>query len=104
MRDKDALLFFTSDHGESLGENKRWGHGGPTSLKEQTHVCAFIWYSDLYAQQHPEIIKALKQNAQRFTSHRQLYHTIISICGLKSSLQINSEDMTKILIPEKSQN
>ncbi|MBR5213378.1 MAG: sulfatase-like hydrolase/transferase [Akkermansia sp.] len=95
MRDKDALLFFTADHGESLGENNRWGHGGPTTIQEQTHVCSFIWYSDSYASNHPEIIEKLKKNAQGFTSHAQLYHTIISICGIKSSVQIDDLDLTK---------
>lgn len=95
MRDKEALLFFTADHGESFGENDRWGHGGPRYATEQRHVCAFIWYSDLYAQNHPEVIEGLKKNAHNFTSHDQLYHTIISLCGIKSDVQIEEQDMTK---------
>lgn len=95
MRDKEALLFFTSDHGESFGENDRWGHGGPRYALEQRHVCAFIWYSDLYAQKHPEVIDALRQNAPAFTSHDHVYHTIISLCGIKSDAQIPQQDMTK---------
>ena len=96
MRDKDALLFFTADHGESFGENDRWGHGGPRYATEQRHVCAFIWYSDLYAQNHPEVIEALKKNAPNFTSHDQLYHTIISLCGIKSAIQIEEQDMSRL--------
>lgn len=100
MRDKDALLFFTADHGESFGENDRWGHGGPRFALEQRHVCAFIWYSDLYAQKHPEVIAALQQNAARFTSHDQVYHTIISLCGIRSDVQIPEQDMTQPVPPE----
>lgn len=95
MRDKDALLFFTSDHGESFGENDRWGHGGPRYAEEQRHVCAFVWYSDTYAAKHPEVIEALRNNAERFTSHDQVYHTIISLCGIKSEVQIPEQDMSR---------
>lgn len=103
MRDKDALLFFTADHGESFGENDRWGHGGPRYATEQRHVCAFIWYSDIYAQKHPEIIEALRQNAKNFTSHDHLYHTIISICGIKSDVQIPQQNMTLHPLPEEEE-
>lgn len=100
LRNEDALLFFTADHGESFGENGRWGHGGPRYATEQRHVCAFIWYSDTYAQKHPEIIEALKQNAADFTSHDHLYHTIISLCGLQSAVQIPEQNMTLHPLPE----
>lgn len=95
MRDKEAVLFFTSDHGESFGENARYGHGGPYSATEQRHVCAFLWYSDLYARRHPEVIAELRRNAPHFTLHDQIYHTIISLCGIKSDAQIPEQDMTR---------
>ncbi len=95
IHDEDTILFFTSDHGESFGENGRRGHGGPSTAKEQTHVAGFVWYSDSYAKNHPEVIAALKTNASKFNSLDQVYHTILSICGISSELQINSEDMTK---------
>lgn len=101
MRDKEALLFFTSDHGESFGENNRWGHGGPAHATEQIHVCAYIWYSDMYAEKHPEVIEALRKNAGNFTSVDHIYHTIISLCGLKSDVQIPEQDMTIYPLPEK---
>lgn len=91
----DALLIFTSDHGESFGEEGRYGHAGPMSAMEQRHVFSFIWYSDRYAAKHPEIIQALKENAGRFTSHACIYHTIISACGISSDAQIPSLDMTR---------
>lgn len=95
LKEQSTILFFTSDHGESFGENGRIGHGGPMTAKEQTHCCAFIWYSDLYAQQHPEIISNLKKNAHLFTSHSFIYHTILSLAGIKSDLQNPAKDMTQ---------
>lgn len=95
VKDQDAILFFTSDHGESFGENGRWGHGGPHSAKEQLHVCGFIWYSDLYKKRRPEVIRALTENAARFTSLDYVYHTIISMCGITSAVQSKKQDMTQ---------
>lgn len=96
---EDAILFFTSDHGESFGENGRFGHGGPHSAIEQLHITGFIWYSDIYAKNHPEIIHALRENAGRFHSLDQVYHTILSLCGIASDLQKESDDMTKLPCP-----
>lgn len=96
---EDAILFFASDHGESFGENGRVGHGGPHSAIEQLHIAGFIWYSDAYAKNHPEIIQALKENAERFRSLDQVYHTILSICGISSDIQKESDDMTKRVSP-----
>ena len=95
MKDKYAIVFFTSDHGESFGENGRWGHGGPKTAKEQLHVAGFIWYSDSYAEKYPDVVRHLKENAEKFTSLDYAYHTIISMCGISSELQIPSQDMTR---------
>lgn len=97
LKNTNAILIFTSDHGESFGEGGRYGHAGPISAKEQTHVCTFIWYSDKYAETHPEIINNLKNNVDKFTSHDNIYHTIISIAGIQSEVQIMKQDMTKEL-------
>ncbi len=95
LRDKDAILIYTSDHGESFGEGGFYVHGGPVTRKEQTHVFAFIWYSDTYKERRPEIVEALRQNAGRFVSHDYIYHTIISMCGLASDVQRLEQDMTR---------
>lgn len=95
LKEEDAILFFASDHGESFGEEGRIGHGGPKSAAEQLHVCGFMWYSDEYARKRPEIIQGLKDNATRFVSLNQFYHTVVSLCGLASAVQIAEHDMTR---------
>jgi arylsulfatase A-like enzyme len=95
LQSYDAILLFTSDHGESFGEEGRFGHAGPMTAMEQRRVFSFIWYSDSYAEKRPEIIKALKDNALRFTSHDYVYHTIISVAGIHSDIQIPAQDMTR---------
>lgn len=95
LQSYDAILLFTSDHGEYFGEEGRFGHAGPMTAMEQRRVFSFIWYSDNYAEKHPEIIKSLKDNALRFTSHDYVYHTIISMAGIHSDIQIPAQDMTR---------
>lgn len=46
---KDSMLWFISDHGESLGENGQYMHGGfPYALapKEQKHIASMIWINN----------------------------------------------------------
>ena len=95
LQSNDAILLFTSDHGESFGEEGRFGHAGPMTAMEQRQVFSFIWYSNSYAEKHPEIIQALKDNALRFTSHDHIYHTIISVAGIQSDIQLPAQDMTR---------
>lgn len=94
LKEKDAILFFISDHGESFGEEGRYCHSGPLSADEQVHVCCFIWYSNLYERRRPNIVEALKQNATRKVNHSFIYHTIISASGIHSKVQNCNLDFT----------
>lgn len=95
LKDKNAILIYSSDHGQSFGEDGYYTHGGLLSLKEQRHVFTFVWYSDEYRNKHPEIIGAMSQNRLKPISHNHLFHTIISLCGIRSALQIKEMDLTK---------
>lgn len=94
LKSSEAIMIFVSDHGESFGEGGRQAHAGPRTAIEQIHVCAFIWFSDKYNKNHPEIIQALRNNAHKFTSFEHIYHTIISMGGIASDIQVPELDMT----------
>ena len=47
----DALLVFTADHGESLGEHASWFEHGPTPYNNTAHVPLFLLFSDERAPQ-----------------------------------------------------
>lgn len=94
IEDKPAIVLIVGDHGESFGEGGRICHGGSLSAKEQRHVFALIWYSDAYAKQFPEIIAALKENAEAFNSQDCIFHTMPSLGGIRSELQNRNLDMT----------
>ena len=95
LKDKNAILVYSSDHGQSFGEGGYYTHGGLLSLPEQRHVFTFVWYSREYQSRHPEIVKNLMDNRCKPISHNHLFHTIISLCGINSVLQKNELDITK---------
>lgn len=94
VEEKDALLIFISDHGESFGEEGRFCHSGPLSATEQTHVSAFIWYSDKYKQKRADVIQNLCDNSERKISHSFVFHTVISLCGIRSAVQQRKYDLS----------
>lgn len=96
LKDKNAILVYSSDHGQSFGEGGYYTHGGLLSLPEQRHVFTFIWYSNEYRRRHAKIVETLVQNKCKHLSHNHLFHTIISLCGIKSILQRDELDMTKL--------
>lgn len=95
LKDKNSILVYSSDHGQSFGEDGYYLHGGLLSLPKQRHVFTFIWYSDEYQRRHPEIINTLIRNRLKHLSHNHLFHTIISLCGIKSALQKDNLNITK---------
>ena len=50
LKDKKAILIYTSDHGESLGKNGIYFHGMPIDIapKEQREVPMMFWFSNSY--------------------------------------------------------
>ncbi len=78
---RQAILFYLSDHGESLGENGNYCHA---SDAEETHSCgAFVWYSDRYAQTYPDKVRALESNQDKAYYTDFLFHSVLSAAGLQ---------------------
>lgn len=82
LKNTNAVVIYTSDHGESLGENGVMFHGGTSP--EQSQVPFMIWLSDTYRKKHPEITTALHAVPANTVSHDNLFHTIISLGGISS--------------------
>lgn len=81
VRDKNTVVIFSSDHGESLGEDGHFGHGNP-AIKEQREVPLIIWYSDKYAELNPEMVKLLKQQVGKRLSHDVLFPWTLNLGGI----------------------
>jgi len=65
LRDRNAIMIYLSDHGESLGENNTWLHA-VDSYPIHNPAC-MVWMSPTYKKAHPEMYdKALQNQKQHF--------------------------------------
>lgn len=97
LKNRNAVLVYSSDHGQSFGEQGFRIHGGLLGAEKQRHVFSFVWCSDIYRQRHPDIVANILINRNKPLSHDHLYHSIISLCGIESTVQDPQLDFTKPL-------
>ncbi len=87
LRDKNAVYIYVGDHGEMLGEDNFWNRNEKCLQRPETrHVLFFIWCSDKFKEQNPELWTNLKNNRLRLNrvSHDFIYHSVLRVCGIKS--------------------
>jgi len=88
-----TALIYMSDHGESLGEKGLYLHGIPYFMAppEQTHIGALLWFGK--QSQHMIDTKALKEKANEPYSHDNLFHTLLGIMDIQTSVYDPKLDM-----------
>ncbi|MBP5477112.1 MAG: lipid A phosphoethanolamine transferase [Paludibacteraceae bacterium] len=79
--DRNAVLFYLSDHGESLGEDGNWLHAA--GAEETRYPAALVWYSDRYAQLFPDKVAALEANCTKRYRTDYLFPSLLSAAGLR---------------------
>lgn len=88
LKDKNAIVFYTSDHGESLGENNGMQlHGTPRHIAppEQFRVPFIVWMSDTYIKNNQSLFDNLKENSRTRTFfHHELFDSILGCSGVTS--------------------
>ncbi len=84
MRDKNTILFYLSDHGESLGENGFWLHA--TDSPPIHYPACFIWMSSTYKENNIEKYKILQANKNLRYKTDFLFHTITEAAGMKGGV------------------
>ncbi len=77
-------LFYMSDHGESLGEQGIYLHGLPYFMapKAQTHVASLLWFGEQFKINHA----ALQQRANQQYSHDYVFHTLLGLMDVKTTV------------------
>lgn len=90
-----VAMLYVSDHGESLGENGIYLHGFPYWLapKDQIHVPMVFWASpEFYVARglSPERLRGASGLAY---SHDNLFHTILGVFGVQTSLYDSQQDI-----------
>ncbi|MCD8298522.1 MAG: sulfatase-like hydrolase/transferase [Opitutae bacterium] len=84
LRDKNAVYIFVGDHGDGLGEEGLWGR--IYRRKESRHVLFFIWASDKFKSENPELWATLAKNRERLgvVSHDYVYNSVLHLFGIKT--------------------
>jgi glucan phosphoethanolaminetransferase (alkaline phosphatase superfamily) len=82
LEKKNAIFVYTSDHGESLGENGKWTHGHDSP--EVRHVPMVWWASDAFISHNKERWNALVHKASLPSSHDVIFHSILECVGVVS--------------------
>ncbi|WP_296942916.1 phosphoethanolamine transferase [uncultured Massilia sp.] len=78
-----ASLLYVADHGQTLYDNacKLVFHGHNTQY--EFHVPAFAWYSDEYAQQHPDKVDLLRRHRKARLATENMFHTLLDLGGVR---------------------
>ncbi len=82
LKDRPAIYIYCGDHGVALGENGKMFQGHVLPCVYNPGM--FIWYSDSFAAQHPQLVAALKNNREKRISHDHIFHTVLSAASIKS--------------------
>lgn len=95
----DSALVYVSDHGESLGERGLFLHGVPYRIapKEQTQIPMVMWASEGFeraAGLTPGCFEGpLKARAQQPATHDHLFHSVLSLLDVRTSLHDRAWDL-----------
>lgn len=81
-----ALVFFASDHGESLGEDGNYIHVAGSHVGVQREAALFAWASQGYAEQYPRRYENLKRHQTEAFTHERLFHTVLDCAGIFSDV------------------
>jgi len=86
LKEKKAIVWYVSDHGESLGEEGRWGHGQREDIEEQRKVPMIVWASDSFKGAFGEKWENLLSKKAQALSHDSLFHSVIDCAGIESGV------------------
>lgn len=92
----DTALLYVSDHGESLGENGLYLHGLPYAIApaEQTRVPMMMWLSSGFAARNRVDPACLRTQADKPATHDNLYHTVLGLLDVRTSVRDDALDLT----------
>ena len=82
LRNRNAVLIYLSDHGESMGEDGHFIHGSVDNEPQHLPGC-FIWYSDEYARRYPQKVRSLRSNKDKRFKSYFLFHSILDAADIQ---------------------
>lgn len=90
--DMTSALFYISDHGEDVYDDKRERilHSSPSLSYYQLHVPAIFWASARYAELYPEKMAVAKQHERMPVSSNVTFHTLLDMAGVHTVYRLDS--------------
>lgn len=91
----DTVLWFMSDHGESLGENNMYLHGFPYAIAPDTQkkVPMITWFSPGFAKSIGLNTTCFAKRQQEAVSHDNLFPSVLSVFDIQTSVYDPSFDL-----------
>lgn len=91
LHDRNAIMLYISDHGESLGEGGRFLHSG--DFPELHRPACIVWCSPLYSISHPGFTEALRDNADKPLSTETIFHTVVEGADINTPVLDKSKSL-----------
>lgn len=79
-----STLFYTSDHGEDLldDKRKRFLHSSPNPTFYQLRIPVFMWFSDNYRSAFPEKVQYAADNRTKPVATNAAFHTLLDAASI----------------------
>lgn len=88
LEDREAVVIYTSDHGEEVFDvDDYMGHGTAATsgnIEYQMHVPLLIWGSEKFRAKHPEMWKTLQSHTSLPLHNRDLSQTVLGVAGISN--------------------
>ncbi len=93
--DRETMLLYVSDHGESLGENGLYLHGIPYAIAPQTQVRVpmVAWFSPAFASTRGIDLACARRVALRSASHDNLFPTVLGLMQVDTTARDEAFDL-----------
>ena len=93
----NSILFFVSDHGESLGEDGQFMHGTPYNSANdfQKQVPFFMWLSKDFERGLKLNKQCLKKKSSGEFSQDYIFHSLLGVFNIKSPFYNGDLDIFK---------
>ena len=90
------MMFFVSDHGESLGENGLYLHGAPWFMapQEQIKVPMVLWMADRYQTALGMPKDCLTAKSAETLSHDNMFSSILGLADIETTVRDPALDIT----------
>lgn len=85
VKGRAAIVLYTSDHGQSLGENGLFLHGHEDAAMER-HVPLVVWATPEFTARFSPALARMKAKQHTPTSHDTIFHSLLDCVGAKGTM------------------